>query len=41
MYAEVLNNIAAATAFSFAVATIAVLSSKYVLKMLAIDFHLI
>ena len=41
MYAEVLNNIAAATAFSFAVATIAVLSSKYVLKMLAIDFHII
>ena len=41
MYVEVLNNIAAATAFSYILATAAVLSSKYILKMLAIDFHII
>ena len=40
MYVEVLNNIAAATAFSFTIATIIVLSTKYALKMLAADFHI-
>jgi len=40
MYAEVLNNIAAATAFSYILAAAVVLSSKYVLKMLEIDFNL-
>ena len=41
MYAEILNNIATASAFSYILAAAAVLSSKYVLKMLQIDFHII
>lgn len=41
MYAEILTNITAASAFSYILAAAAVLSSKYVLKMLQIDFHLI
>ena len=41
MYAEVLNNIITASAFSYTLAAAVVLSSKYILKMLAIDFHII
>jgi len=41
MYAEVLNNIATPSAFSYILAAAAVLSSKYILKMLQIDLHLI
>ena len=41
MYAEILNNIIAASAFSYILAAAVVLSSKYVLRMLEIDFHLI
>jgi len=41
MYAEVLNNIATATAFSYILAATAVFATKYVLKMLQIDLHLI
>jgi len=41
MYAEILNNIATASAFSYIISAGLVLSSKYVLKMLQIDFHII
>jgi len=41
MYVEILNNIAITAISSIVLATAIVLSTKYALKMLAIDFHII
>ena len=41
MYTEILNTAITVSAVSYILATAAVLSSKYVLKMLQIDFHII
>jgi len=41
MYAEILNTAITVSAVSYILATAAVLATKYTIKMLQIDFHII